>query len=149
MDRKDTTAGMLFIAVGGFFALYAYSKLRMGTLLHMGPGFFPVVVGVILALLGLGTILQAVGRPSVPFGVIPWRGVILISLAPIILGAAMAGLGFVPALALSLLVSAFASRKISPLVAVMLTGFLVALSLLIFDVGLGLPLRLFGPWIGG
>jgi Tripartite tricarboxylate transporter TctB family len=149
VDRKDTTAGIFFIVVGGFFAIYAYSHLRTGILLRMGPGYFPLAVGIILALLGVATVVKAVGRPSVSFGRISWRGLFLISLAPIIFGTTIMGLGFIPSLALSLLVSAFASRMIKPWVAAALTVFLVVLCTLVFDVGLGLPLKLFGPWVGG
>lgn len=149
MDRKDTAAGFLFVAFGGFFALYAYAHLRFGTPSRMGPGLFPFVVGILLMLLGAVTVLRAVGRTSVPFGTVAWRGIILVGAAPIIFGATMTGLGFAPALALSLFVAAFASRRISLRSAVLLTGFLVVMSVLVFNVGLGLPLRLFGSWIGG
>jgi hypothetical protein len=58
------------------------------------------------------------------------------------------GLGFVPSIFISALVAAFASHKMKPLYAVILSVALTAFSVLVFSYGLGLPFQRFGPWLG-
>ena len=49
--RKDTAAGLLFVAIGLAFC-YAASTYRMGVLTSMGPGYFPFWLGILLTFLG-------------------------------------------------------------------------------------------------
>jgi hypothetical protein len=44
-------------------------------------------------------------------------------------------------------VSSFASRRMTPVLAAGITVVLTAFCVLVFNVGLGLPIRLFGPWL--
>jgi len=50
-SQKDFFSGLMFIVIGGSFACGATSY-TVGTGARMGPGYFPLVLGVILALLG-------------------------------------------------------------------------------------------------
>ena len=50
-SQKDFVSGLLFMAVGGAFA-YGATKYSIGTAARMGPGYFPLMLGIILALLG-------------------------------------------------------------------------------------------------
>jgi hypothetical protein len=49
-SQKDFVSGLLFMAVGGAFAYGA--TYSIGTAARMGPGYFPLMLGIILALLG-------------------------------------------------------------------------------------------------
>ena len=49
---KDFWAGLMFIGFGLFFAIWAYSHYQMGTAVRMGPAYFPVLLGGLLAVLG-------------------------------------------------------------------------------------------------
>jgi hypothetical protein len=51
--RRDFYAGALMVLIGLGVALKGWSSYRLGTLMHMGPGFLPTALGVILALLGI------------------------------------------------------------------------------------------------
>jgi len=55
---RDYLGGILMIALGLAAALRG-SSYHMGTLSRMGPGFFPVALGVILALAGLAIAIGA------------------------------------------------------------------------------------------
>jgi hypothetical protein len=59
------------------------------------------------------------------------------------------GLGFALAMVLSVIVAAFASRRMTLLFAVPLAVALSIFCTLVFKLGLGLPLKTFGPWLGG
>ena len=50
-SQKDFFSGLLFIVVGGAFA-YGATNYSVGTGARMGPGYFPLLLGIILALLG-------------------------------------------------------------------------------------------------
>jgi len=50
--KRDFYAGLLMILMGCGVVVQARSY-NAGTLMHMGPGFFPTVLGVILTFLGL------------------------------------------------------------------------------------------------
>jgi hypothetical protein len=147
-NRKDLSAGLLFIAIAVLFALGTID-LDMGTPLKLGPGAFPLLLAGVLALLGLIILANAFRTPGTEFAGMPWRGIVLIVVAPIIFGLTVRGLGLVGAIALVVAVSAFASSRMSLKLAVALVIGLTVFCVLVFNIGLGLPARLFGPWVGG
>ena len=51
-NQKDFAAGLLFAAIGTAFALGA-REYSMGTSARMGPGYFPLMLGIILAIIGV------------------------------------------------------------------------------------------------
>ena len=51
-SQKDFYSGLMFMAVGGAFASGA-TTYNVGTGARMGPGYFPLLLGVVLALIGL------------------------------------------------------------------------------------------------
>src|SRR3546814_19563606 len=120
MNSKDPLAGAVFIALGAIFAA-ASLGLEMGSAIRMGPGYFPLVLALILIALGIGIVVQTAGHPASPVGSIPWRGLVLILAAPIAFGLTVRGLGLLPAIAIVVLVSAFASRRMGMLFALALT----------------------------
>jgi hypothetical protein len=145
---KDIGAGFIFIAVGLLFGLGS-TGLEIGTSLRMGPGYFPLVLAGLLVALGLAIVAYGFGHAAMARLVVPWRGLVLILAAPVVFGLTVRGLGLVPALALVVLISAFASRRMSvPLALALILG-LTVFCVLVFSLGLGLPLRLFGPWLVG
>lgn len=58
--KKDYYGGALLIVIG-LAAVYAGIGYRVGELAHMGPGFFPVALGALLALTGLLIAVSARG----------------------------------------------------------------------------------------
>lgn len=144
---KDLSAGLLFIAIAAMFGLGALD-LDLGTPLKLGPGAFPLLLAGLLAMLGAIVVLQAFRNPAAHVVVIPWRGIALILIAPIIFGLTIRGLGLLISVALVVAVSAYASRRMSLKLAIGLTIGLTIFCVLVFNVGLGLPVRLFGPWVG-
>ena len=52
MGKRDFYAGGLMVLLGLGIALKG-SSYRAGTLMHMGPGFLPTALGVLLVLLGI------------------------------------------------------------------------------------------------
>jgi Tripartite tricarboxylate transporter TctB family len=148
VNVRDIGAGLIFIAIGILFGLGSIG-LEIGTALRMGPGYFPLVLAGILVALGLVILANGFGHPTTGSLAVPWRGLVLILAAPIVFGLTVRGLGLVPAVMLVVLIAAFASRRMSVLLALVLTVALTLFCVLVFSLGLGLPLRLFGPWLVG
>jgi hypothetical protein len=148
-NLKDVAAGLFFIVVGVFVAFYAMTHLTMGTSFRMGPGYFPAFTGGLVALLGLVILLRAPVTQATPFGAVPWRAMALISLAPVVFGICIRGLGFAPTVALTCLITCFASYKVGLLKALGITAVLTAFCLGVFHFGLGLPIEVIGPWLIG
>ena len=74
--NKDTVGGFLLLVLGVWAAAQG-SAYQVGTLHNMGPGFFPLSLGVVLALLGAIMIGSGVARPAsdaVPRRRPEWRG---------------------------------------------------------------------------
>jgi hypothetical protein len=59
--RSDLTAGGIFMAVGLAFAV-ASSRYELGSPLQMGPGYYPLVLGVLLVALGAGVAVEGLFR---------------------------------------------------------------------------------------
>ena len=51
--KRDFYAGGLMLLIGLGVALKGWSSYRIGTLTHMGSGFLPTALGVLLALIGI------------------------------------------------------------------------------------------------
>jgi hypothetical protein len=147
-NAKDVLAGLLFAGFGLFFAVGALSY-PIGSAARMGPGFFPLLAGVVLVALGVLTAVKpvevdgddsALTRPDV-------RALVLIPLAIMVFGLTVRGLGLVPSLLVTVLIAASASRQARPFGALLLAVALTVISILIFVVALRLNLPLVGPWI--
>lgn len=147
IDRTNATCAALFIGFGACFALQSLG-LEIGTAFRMGPGYFPLVLAIVLILLGAIILIQAVRfDSSEPIGHIAWRGMLLILPAPIFFGLTVRGLGFIPSIFLTALIASFASSRMKPLTALALSAGLTLFAFLVFSYALGLPFRRFGPWL--
>jgi putative tricarboxylic transport membrane protein len=145
-NTQDIGAGVIFIAIGLLFGAGAL-HLELGTALRMGPGYFPLILAGLLVALGLAIVVKGLGRSAPDRLTVSWRGLVFILAAPVVFGLTVRGLGLAPAIALVALISAFASRRMSVSLAVGLSLGLTVFCVLVFSPGLGLPLRLFGPWV--
>lgn len=145
---KDFFCGLLLLAVAGVFAI-GLRELDIGSAFRMGPGYFPLVLTLLLGALGLAITVNGLRVQGEPVGALPWRGLILIVLPVIFFGLTLRGLGLVPALSISVFLTTLASREWNLWVALATTFFLVLGCVALFSYGLGLPISLFGRWVGG
>jgi hypothetical protein len=147
INLRDALCGALFVAIAGFFALGALG-LEVGTARRMGPGYFPLLLAGVLALLGAVILANALrARAAGAFGDIAWRGMAFILPAPILFGLTVRGLGLAPAIALTAFVAALASRRMSLARAALTTAAITAFSVGVFSYALGLPYQRIGPWL--
>ena len=144
-DRKDFNAGVMYIAIGGFFAGFA-TNYPMGTAVRMGPAYFPTILGALLAFLGLILVVRSFAvHNSEPPSKTHWRPLVCIIGAACLFAALIGPAGMVPAAAVMMLLGAFGGWDFRW--KEQLTGMIVmpAICVGIFYYGLGLPFKLF-PW---
>ena len=144
---KDILAGLIFIGFGGAFAGIA-TTYEVGTTLEMGPGYFPLALGLLLALLGVAIIIKGfIGDPGLPMGGVPWRAIALLTAALIVFGVTVRGLGLVPSVFLTTALAGYAGPRSGLLTPIIIAAGITLVTILIFVVGLQLRLQLFGPWV--
>src|SRR5690606_13990985 len=84
---------------------------RMGDLINMGPGMFPLMLGGIFAVLGLGVILEG-RRADTTLPEIPYRPILAVSAATIAFGFTITRFGLLPALSVMVLLTALSERPV-------------------------------------
>ena len=145
--RRDLLAGGIFVAFGLAFAGMSLTY-EVGTPVRMGPGYFPLLLGGILALLGLLVMVKGfVAGQGEAIGAVPWKAAGLLVVAIIFFGVTVRGLGLVPSLFATALLAAFAGHSTRVLPALVIAAGLTVMCVLIFVMALQLRLPLIGPWI--
>ena len=156
LAKADFFSGAIFVAFGVAFAA-ASSQYMVGTLLRMGPGYFPRLLGIILAVMGLAIIGLAVLRLVRPAAdvtapedqPVPWlRGALLLA-AVLLFGFVIAGAGLLPTVLVTTFIAALAGQGTTPARAAVIASGITLLCLVIFVFLLRLTVPLFGPWVGG
>jgi Tripartite tricarboxylate transporter TctB family len=138
---KDFWAGLIFIAIGGGFILLA-SQYRLGDMHRMGPAMFPTLVGALLAALGAVIALRSFVLDGEAVPRFQARPIGISLLAIVLFGIALQWLGLVAAIAVLVLVGAYAARDVRPLENVALAAVMILFSVAVFVWVLGLPLPL-------
>ncbi len=141
---REFLVGMLFL----FFALFIIvqsSAYRYGTLEKMGPAFFPTMLGVGLLIVALLTLVRAFNTEHEPVEIRSPRALLMIFLAVFVTGWTIGHLGAVLSLPILLGISILAGRSQSfTWGRLVYFAALVGGALLLFVVGLDLPIPLFG-----
>lgn len=93
-SQKDFFSGVMFCVVGGAFAFGA-TKYSIGQGARMGPGYFPLLLGVILAILGAiilfkSLVVETEGGDKI--GKLAWKPLGYIIAANLLFGILLGGL---------------------------------------------------------
>jgi hypothetical protein len=150
VELKDLLGGLLMLVLGIGMATQA-SHYEIGSLRRMGPGFFPLALGVILAGTGGLILLSAFRAPLAAARAQfrpEWRGwiCILVGLAAFALLGRHAGL--LPATFATVFIAALGDRQNSILVASITAAAMTLICLIVFWWQLKVPLPLL-PWSEG
>jgi hypothetical protein len=144
---KDIASGLVFVGFGLLFAVGA-TTYAIGSAARMGPGFYPLVVGVLLVLIGIAIVFRS-GREADAEPITPpaWRAVAFIIGAIMFFALTARGLGLLPSIFITAALSSLASPRTSIPMALGFGILLTAISVAIFVFALRLNLQLLGPWI--
>jgi hypothetical protein len=149
-NQKDFYVGVLFALVGSAFA-WGATDYQIGTSARMGPGYFPMMLGILLAVLGAVMVLRALvlhaGRVD-KIGPWAWRPLVFIISANLAFGVALGGLpsvglpalGLIAAIYVLTLVACLAGDRFHLKEAVVLATVLAVLSYVAFVLVLKLQL---------
>ena len=141
-SQKDFFSGLMFMVVGVAFA-WGASNYTIGTGARMGPGYFPLALGVLLTVLGGIITFKALVVETVDgdkIGVFAWKPLIFIILANLVFGAMIGGLPRIHLPPMGLIVGIYALTFIASLAgdrfnfkeAIVLASILAVLSYLAF-----------------
>jgi len=148
-DPRDFWAGMLFIAVGVAAIVFA-RRHPFGTTAAMGPGYFPTVLGAVLAVLGV----LAAGRSLRPskalaaMGEARARPLVLVLASVVAFGVALPTLGLVIASMVLVAVSRASSKEFRAVEVLVLGAALTVFCTAVFVWGLKMPMPLWPPFLG-
>jgi len=137
-SNKDFWAGMMFFITGAG-AMFIARTYPYGTTLRMGPGYFPIVLSVILIAFGLFVMVRGLRNFEKIQGNWSIRALIVLPLSMVLFGVLMELAGFIPALAGLIFVSAASGREFKFKEVLLLTVLLGVMSVAMFIWGLGLP----------
>lgn len=108
-SSKDFYSGLMFTVVGASFA-YGATSYTVGSGARMGPGYFPLMLGVILALLGAVILFKAlvVETPDgEPVGAWAWKPLCFIIAGNLLFGVLLGGLPSIGLPAMGLIAAIF------------------------------------------
>jgi len=156
-SQKDLFSGLLFTVVGAAFAAGA-TGYHVGDSARMGPGYFPLMLGILLAVLGLVVIASALTVKTAdgePVGRAAWRPLLLIIGANLVFGVLLGGLPSIGLPAMGLIIAIYALTVIASMAGphfalrptLILATILALGSYLVFIVGLKLQFQVWPTFI--
>lgn len=141
----DLVAGLTVVAIGAFILIES-AGYSLGSLRHMGPGYFPRILG--LAMVGFGALIAS--PLSAPVGQRPqetagWTSLILLASSFVAFALLVESAGLIPATFGAVLLAALADIKMrrKPVYALALAAATAVACYLIFGLALGLQMSAF------
>lgn len=141
-DTAGFVAGMMFLAVGAGTVAIA-RDYTVGSALHMGPGYFPVVLGMLLIVAGAASALRALAITEDRPVRVALRPLLTIGAAVVVFAGGIDRAGLIPTVFASALLASMATPRPKILEATLIAACLTVLSAGIFYYGLKLPFALF------
>jgi len=153
-SQQDWWAGLMFIAIGLFFIVVALGTpefidrlvgtrlipgYQMGSSVRMGPAYFPVMLGGLLAFLGLLVLLDALVEEGPKVAKFHFRPLFFIAVSSLAFAYLLKPLGLVLAAVILVFIAAFGGHEFKWKEVAILSVVLVIFSVLVFVKGLTLP----------
>ena len=149
-SQRDFWSGLMFVVVGLVFAVGA-TNYSMGTSARPGPGYFPLILSVLMALLGAFVLFKSLTievEGGDPIGDIAWRPLLVIVAAIAVFGAALPRLGLVVTVPILILMTSLAGDEFKWKGVLATAVVLTVGSWAIFVLGLKLIIPMW-PWFVG
>lgn len=142
---RDLLAGLLYILIGGL-AVTIGSGYPLGSASRMGPGYFPVLVGALLVLVGCVVTTRGLKVNSERVGRLAVKALVLVLGSVIFFAATIEKIGLAAAILGVVVIGYLANARWRPVELCVLALVLTAASVLIFYYGLKLPFKVWpGP----
>lgn len=108
-SQKDFFSGLMFTGVGAAFAVGATSY-TVGTGARMGPGYFPLMLGVLLAILGAVVMFKSLvveTQDGDKIGAFAWKPLFFIIASNLLFGVLLGGLPSIKVPAMGMIAAIF------------------------------------------
>ena len=139
---RDFCAGLIFLFFG-VLAAYIARDYPMGSAVRMGPGYFPYILGILLALLGVVICLKGLVVHGERIESASLRALLLVLGAVGVFAGTIESAGIVIATTLLVGIGAAASPESRLREVAVLVVFLLAVAVGVFTYALGLPFKIF------
>lgn len=116
-SQKDFFAGLMFLVIGIAFA-WGATNYTIGEGARMGPGYFPLMLGIVLALIGVAVVFEALvveTEDGEKIGAFAWKPLIFIIGANVIFGIAIGGIPAIGIPQMGLIVGIYALTFVATL----------------------------------
>jgi putative tricarboxylic transport membrane protein len=138
-NPQDLVAGLFFLTIAGG-ALWVAWDYPTGTAVRMSSGYFPRLLCLLLALIGLFVALRSLAVDGPALTAVRLRPVLLVSAAVAVFAYSIQTLGLVLATVLITMIGGFASPQVRVLEMVAVATLLAVMATTIFIWGIGLPI---------
>ena len=142
-DSRDIIGGLGLAAIGLFAVIYG-QRYEFGDLNRMGPGYFPVALGALLAVLGMLIALPAFFRRGEPI-VVAWKTLALVMASIVVFAFTLKVLGVILSTALAVIVASTADNASTWKGRLLTAAGIALITWLVFKLGLGMVLPTW-PW---
>ena len=158
-SHKDFFSGLMFLGIGVAF-VWGASTYRMGVADRMGPGYFPLLLGILMTVLGILITLKSLALKSKNEGRVgawAWKPLFFILAANVAFGILLVGLpsfnlpatGMIAAIYVLTFIASMAGRKVKLSHTLILATVLAAISYLAFILLLNLQIPVWPAFITG
>jgi hypothetical protein len=109
-SQQDFFAGLMFLAVGVGFA-WGATRYNIGEGARMGPGYFPLLLGIVLALVGAFIVFESLvveTEDGEKIGTWAWKPLFFIIFANVVFGICLGGIPALGIPAMGLIVGIYA-----------------------------------------
>ena len=143
-SQRDFFSGLMFLVVGLAFA-WGATDYSMGSGARPGPGYFPMMLSVLMAIIGAVVIFTSLTlevEGGDPVGDIAWRPLLVVVAAIVLFAVALPRLGLIATTPLLIIVVSFASTEFKWPGVLIASVVLDVFSWLVFVKGLNLTIPL-------
>jgi hypothetical protein len=158
-SHKDFFSGLMFLFVGIAFA-WGATNYTIGSGARMGPGYFPLVLGVVMAIMGAVLTMTALVVETVtgdPIGKWAWKPLFFVIIANLLFGILLGGLpslglpamGLIVAIYVLVIVGSMAGSEFKLVPSIILATALAIGSYVAFIWGLNLQMQVWPTFITG
>lgn len=141
-SRREFTAGLIFFCIGSVWLAGSLDH-RIGSATAMGPGYFPLAVSVILAGLGIASVIRSLTMAEDALDPWPFAAFVFVLGGVVGFGLLLESAGLIAAAAVLILLSCWSRLRARPGETMLLAAALIALVVGIFVFGLGMPIDLY------